>query len=319
MNHVLIVLLVGGGLALTLVGLLQRGRDREVDLAAILELPYGERDVPVEAVTERSLPGVVGATRLADRAVRRVDGDGALGAALATAHIPLRPGEYVLAAGAAVVVLGTGLAVVTANPFTGVLAGLLAVYVATIAPRVAASRRRRQVETQLPDALATIAASLEAGHTFLRAIQMYADEAMPPLAEELGQVVHETTLGDPVLESLERMADRLRIRDLDWVVQAIRIQQSTGGRLADVLHTLAEFMRAREDVRREVKVLTAEGRMSAAVLGAMPPLLFVAFQVLNPGYVDPLLRGWGLVVLAGAVTSTVVGVSLIVRMVKIEV
>lgn len=319
MSHLLITFLVGGGLALIVVGLLQRGRDRELDLAAILDLPYGERDVPVEAVTERSLPGVGGAARLAEHAVRRVDGTGALGAALATAHIPLRPGEYVLASGGAVLVLAAGLAVITANPMTGVVGGLAAVYAATLLPRVAASRRRRQVEAQLPDALATIGASLEAGHTFLRAVQMYAEESTPPLSEELAQVVHETTLGDPALEALERMADRLRIRDLDWVVQAIRIQQATGGRLADVLHTLAEFMRAREEVRREVKVLTAEGRMSAMVLGAMPPLLFVAFQVMNPGFLDPLLRGWGLVVLGGAVASTVIGVSMIVRMVKIEV
>ena len=102
-------------------------------------------------------------------------------------------------------------------------------------------------------------------------------------------------------------------------VQAIRIQQSTGGRLADVLRTLAEFMRAREEVRREVKVLTAEGRVSAIVLSAMPPLLFLVFQIVNPGYADPLLHGWGLAVLGGAAASTAIGTGVIVRMVNIEV
>jgi tight adherence protein B len=78
-------------------------------------------------------------------------------------------------------------------------------------------------------------------------------------------------------------------------------------------------MRGREEVRREVKVLTAEGRMSAMVLGAMPPVMFFAFQSINPGYAEPLLQGWGLAVLGGAALSTAVGVGLIVRMVKIEV
>src|SRR5439155_5929300 len=123
----------------------------------------------------------------------------------------------------------------------------------------------------------------------------------------------------PLLDSLERMSARLAIKDLDWVVQAIHIQQTTGGKLSDVLHTLAEFMRGREELRREVKVLTAEGRMSAIVLGAMPPVLFVTFRLINPTYMNPMLHGGGLFVLGAAAASTVAGVTMIVRMVKIEV
>jgi tight adherence protein B len=319
MSPVLVALIVGSGLALVIIGLLLRGHERDDDLASILDLPFGERDVPVEAVTERSLPYIAGAARYADGVIGRVDHEGALASALAAAAIPLRVGEYVVLTAIGAVV-AAAVATIATSSFVFGIAGVLAIgYVAAVAPRVAANRRRRAIESQLPDALATIGASLEAGHTFLRAIQMYAEEGAAPLADELSRVVRETNLGDPLLDSLDRLAGRLRIGDLDWVVQAIRIQQTTGGRLADVLRTLAEFMRAREEVRREVKVLTAEGRVSAMVLGAMPPLLFVLFQVLNPGYGDPLLRGWGLVVLAAAAASTAVGVGIIVRMVKIEV
>jgi tight adherence protein B len=315
-----LAILVGGGLALFVAGLLGRGRERDRDLAHILDLPFGERDVDVSAVTERALPFVGGApARWAATAVARVDQGGALASALSTAAIPVAVGEYVVITAVGALAVAAVLMFATSSWFFGVVGALAAVYVATIVPRIVAARRRRAVESQLPDALATIGASLEAGHTFLRAIQMYAEEAQPPLADELSRVVRESSLGDPLLDALERMAGRLHIGDLDWVVHAIRIQQSTGGRLADVLRTLAEFMRAREEVRREVKVLTAEGRVSAMVLGAMPPLLFVTFQVLNPGYADPLLRGWGLAVLAGAAASTAFGVGLIVRMVKIEV
>ena len=320
MNPILLMLLVGGGLALVVVGLLLRGHERDNDLARILDLPFGERDVDVEAVTERSLlPYLGGAARVAEDVVARVDHTGALAAALATSALPVTVGEYVIIAAAGALVAALVVTMLTTSWILGLGGAIGAAYIASIAPRIAARRRRRAMEEQLPDALATVAASLEAGHTFLRAIQMYADEAPAPLSDELGRVVRESTLGDPLIESLERMAARVRIGDFDWVVQAIRIQQSTGGRLADVLRTLAEFMRAREEVRREVKVLTAEGRVSAVVLSAMPPLLFLVFQLINPGYAAPLLHGWGLAVLGGAAASTAVGTGIIVRMVNIEV
>ncbi|MGH9152043.1 MAG: type II secretion system F family protein, partial [Acidimicrobiales bacterium] len=199
----------------------------------------------------------------------------------------------------------------------GALAG--AVAAGAMVPRAKIARRRRAFEAQLPEALSLIASSLSAGHTFLRAIQMMTEEAEDPIAEEFGRVVSETRLGDPVVDALERMALRLDVQDLRWVVQAIRVQQTVGGKLADILHTLADFIRSREEVRREVKVLTAEGRMSAWVLGALPVALLLAIQVLNPGYAAPLYKGWGLLVLVMTGLSVLTGVAVILRMVKIEV
>src|SRR3546814_2688895 len=88
------------------------------------------------------------------------------------------------------------------------------------------------------------------------------------------------------------MAGRLDIRGVDWVGQAIRSQQTVGGKLADLLHALAGFIRAREEIRREVDVLTAEGRVSAYILGALPIGLAAFVQVSNPGYLDPMFEGW---------------------------
>ena len=182
-----------------------------------------------------------------------------------------------------------------------------------------AASRARALEAQLPDALSVIAGSLAAGHTFLRSLQLLCEEAPEPLATELGRAVRETQLGTPVVDALDAMAERVDVPDLRWVVQAIRVQQEVGGKLADLLHTLADFMRGREDVRREVRVLTAEGRLSAWVLGAMPVALVVAIQVLNPGYLRPLLQGWGWVVLGASAASVAFGVFVIRRMVRIEV
>jgi len=145
------------------------------------------------------------------------------------------------------------------------------------------------------------------------------EEAPAPLSEEFERVIYETRLGDPLVDSLERMSKRMEIRDLEWVVQAIRVQQTVGGKLADLLHTLADFMRSREEVRREVDVLTAEGRISAYVLGALPIFLLIAISILNPGYMKPMFQGWGIWVLAGAGLSIAGGMAAILKMVKIEV
>jgi tight adherence protein B len=92
-----------------------------------------------------------------------------------------------------------------------------------------------------------------------------------------------------------------------------------GGKLAVLLHTLAVFIRAREEIRREIDVLTAEGKVSAYVLGALPVFLGVFIQVTNPGYLDPMFRGWGWVFLGGAALSVTVGMLVIFRMIKVDV
>ena len=306
-------LLVGAGLALVVTGVLTRGRRRDLDLAALLDLPYGEHDVPVTAVTERPV------VRLAGLVVKRVDDEGALRRSLDAARLPFTPAEYVAGVSAIALVAAAVSAVLTSHWLFSAIGAMGAAYAGIVVPRLRATKVRRRIEEQLPDALSMVAASLEAGHTFLRSIQMLCEEVEPPISQELQRVVREAALGDSLVDALQRMADRLRIQDLDWAVQAIRIQHDVGGKLSDLLHTIAEFIRAREEVRREVRVLTAEGRMSAWVLGAMPVVMVIAMQTLNPGYLAPMLGGWGLAVLGAAAASTAMGVVLIARMVRIEV
>ena len=318
-EQLLVAAAVGAGLALVVVGLLLRSRERSQDLAKILDLPFGERDVPVEAITEGTNSLAQGAISVAGRMVSQFDAKGSLRATLERARIPLRPGEYVIVVACIGVVASALVGLMTGAVVLGVLALVGAVAGGVLFPKSKIRRRRRAFEAQLPEALSLVAASLSAGHTFLRAIQMMTEEAENPLAEEFARVVHETRLGDPLVDALDRLAVRMEIPDLRWVVQAVRIQQTVGGKLADLLHTLAEFIRSREEVKREVQVLTAEGRISAWVLGGMPVLLLFVIQLINPSYGAPLFGGWGLVVLAGAAASVVVGMAVILRMVKIEV
>ena len=317
--NLLAVLGVGLGLSLVAAGILWRGREREKALAEILDLPFGERDIRVESVSESHNPLVEGTIGLAGRVVDQFDQKGTLTVALERARIPVRPGEFLVISIAGTVALAAVLFGVTSAWFFG-LAGLaIGPLATTVVVRQRIARRRKAFEEQLPDALSLIASSLSAGHTFLRAIQMMCEESDPPLAEEFSRVVSETRLGDPLVDSLGRMAARLEIRDLDWIVQAIRIQQTVGGKLADILHTLADFIRARQEVRREVQVLSAEGRISAYVLGALAPFLLLTMQVTNPAYMAPMYQGWGLVTLGITGLFMAFGSFIIFRMVKIEV
>lgn len=311
--------LVGGGLALVVTTLLGRSRARVDALREILDLPFGDQDVPVEAVTETQSPIVLSAVDAASRLVDRYDSGGSFARSLERGMVPLRPGEYVVLTVTSAAIAGLLLGTVTEQWLFAPAGAIAVILVAARVPRFRYQRRQRAIAEQLPDALTLIASSLSAGHTFLRAIQLMVEESDPPLAEEFARVVHEVRLGDPLVDALERMAARVEVRDLAWVMQAIRIQQATGGRLAELLHSLADFIRAREEVRREVQVLTAEGRMSAWVLSALPVLLLFAIQVTTPSYLAPMFRGWGLVLLIGTVVWAGIGMASLFRMVKIEI
>jgi len=312
----LAVLLVGGGLSMMVVGVLGRVYRREQELAQILDLPWGEQDVELQAVTQRRSPIVENTVGAATALVDSFDAKGLLLAKLERSRVPLRPGEFVVVTIAAGLVAGAVIAAATSNVFFGIAAVLAAPFAGNAYLERTIRQRHKKFEEQFPEALTLIASSLSAGHTFLRSIQMMTQEAGGPLAEEFGRVVSETELGDPLLDALQRMADRLDIRDVDWVVQAIRIQQTVGGKLADLLHTLADFIRAREEIRREIDVLTAEGRVSAYVLGAMPVGLLGFISVVNPGYMSPMYRGWGFVWLGVAGLITLVSIGIILRMVN---
>jgi tight adherence protein B len=316
----LVFVAVLAGIGLMIVGMILYRRDEDAAIADVLGMApasFGDdRDD-----REETLSAVVAgrAVDLAGQAVNAMDKKRSLGVVLDRAQIPLRPGEFVIV----ILAASLGLAAVLMLVFGQLLmaaAGMMAApLLAVRIVRRRVSKRTKKFCAQLPDALSLIASSLSAGHTFLRAVQMMCEESPPPLSEEFARLVAETRLGDNVTEALGRMAERLQIRDLDMVVQAIRIQQTVGGRLADLFHTLSDVIRARDEVKREVMVLTAEGRMSAYVLAGLVPVLFMLMRVVNPVYLEPLYSGTGLFVLIGCGLSVMAGLFVILRMVKIDV
>ena len=319
MTTLLPALAAGAGLSLLVVGLLIKFRERDEELMRILDLPSGEHDVPPEVIADANSAFLESGVQFVQGALERMKMQTRLAAELERSRIPLRPGEFVIVAIVSGV-LGSALALLlTGRPVIAVVALFAMPFLAWRVVLIKVAKRRTAFERQLPEALSLIAGSLEAGHTFLKAIEMMVEESEAPMSEEFERVLSETRLGDPLMDALDRMSLRLGIPDLAWVIQALRIQQSVGGRLAELLTTLAEFMRQREEIRREVKVLTAEGRLSGNILGALPLFFMLIMQILNPGWMTPMFKGWGPAVLAGAGASVLLGVMIIRKMARVDV
>jgi tight adherence protein B len=311
---------IGGGLALAVVGLIVRVRTKQRTLAQILDDTMGQAPVPVEVVSESPEKGELSALTVRIAGIfGRIDTSGQLEQRLDRASIPLRAGEYLVISTGIALMLAVVAGVLTKTPIASVVALALVALIAWYLPSNRAGKRIKQIQEQLPDALALMAASVEGGQTFQRAIDMYRRDARPPLAAELDRVMAEVAVGSDLVVALENMAERSGVEDLKWAVEAVRIQQSTGGRLAPILHTLAAFMRTRQEVRREVQTLSAEGRMSGYVLFAIPLFLVGALEMKDPGYLHPMLHGIGLVVLIGTAGLMGVGFLIVRKMVNIKV
>ncbi len=133
-----------------------------------------------------------------------------------------------------------------------------------------AGRRRKKFLSQLPDTLQLLSGTLRAGYSLMQGVEAVSQEVEDPMGHELRRVVTESRLGRPLEESLDGVAERMDSADFSWAVMAIRIQREVGGNLSELLLTVADTMTQRERLRRDVRALTAEGRMSAIVLGLLP-------------------------------------------------
>jgi tight adherence protein B len=241
-------------------------------------------------------------------------------ALLEQADLPLRPAEALFFYGAGVTLLGV-LALLGAPTLP---VGLMFTAIVAIAPLVVIKqlkkRRLKAFAQQLPDTLNLLAGSLRAGYSFLQGVEAVAQETSDPMARELRRVLAEARLGRPLDEALQDIAVRMQSLDFDWAVMAIRIQREVGGNLAELLTTVADTMVQRNRIRGEVKTLTAEGRLSAIIMGLLPLGLGGIMFMSSPEYIETLfqsLTGWAMVI--GSALMGVVGFAWLQKIIKIEV
>jgi len=181
-------------------------------------------------------------------------------------------------------------------------------------------RRSKALVNQLSEALAMMASSLRSGYSFMRAMQVVRDEMDAPIAEEFGRVLDELNVGVSHERALKHLMERCPNGDVELVVTACQIQANVGGNLAEVLDTTAEMIRERVRLQGEINALTAEGRLSASILTAMPGLLGVIVSRISPGYMDPMFQTKaGLIMVAGAVLSTLMGLLVIKKLLQVDI
>jgi len=168
------------------------------------------------------------------------------------------------------------------------LLALLAAGVPWMLLRRARTRRLRRIEHQLPDAADFIARALRAGHSFTNVLQIVGNELPEPLSGEFRIAREEINYGVPMDEALHNMAARIPLTDLRYLIIAVLIQRESGGNLAEILGNISTIIRGRLKLAAQVRVLSAEGRMSAWILGLLPFGVAMVLTIVNPKYVSML-------------------------------
>jgi tight adherence protein B len=238
---------------------------------------------------------------------------------LEQANLPLRAAEALFVYVAGVAVVGIMLLVLQGF-FIGLLATLLLALVPPAILNFLAKRRQKAFVAQLPDMLQLLSGSLRAGYSLMQGVEAVSQEVAEPMGKELRRVVTEARLGRELEESLDGVAERMESPDFEWAIMAIRIQREVGGNLAELLLTVGETMINRERMRREVAALTAEGKISAIMLGVLPPGISAVMYVVNPDYMKVLFtESLGNIMLGAGALMMVIGFAWMMKTIKIEI
>ena len=236
------------------------------------------------------------------------------------AGLKKRVGEVLLyvplaACGGFVIVTG-----ITGRASLGLIAGMVGAALPLLFVRRMARRRTALFAEQLPDALDLVRAALQAGHGLMAALTVVAEEFPDPIAQEFHDVAEEVRLGRPLREALDNLAERVDNPDVQLLEVGILTAQDVGGNLAEVIDKVSYTIRERFKLQRDVQVLTAQGRLSGAVLTAMPFLAGLGLMAFSPGYFTVMLEQQkGHYLLAYALLSLLLGHFAIRRIVRIEV
>lgn len=261
------------------------------------------------------------ALSLIDRLLRARNARPRIAEDLDRAGIALRAQEWMLirlsgaVVGIALVFFLTGMLIV-AMPV-----GFLLSWVPTrLYLKIKMARRCAAFAEQMPDVLQLVASSLRSGFSLSQALDGVVREGSKPAAPEIARALAEVRLGVDLEGALDKVAERLRCQDLSWVVMAVRISRQVGGNLAEVLLTTVHTMRERGQLKRQVRALSAEGRLSAYVLVGMPIGIGFWLFMVRRDYLRPLYTtGVGVVMLSAAIFGIVVGAWWLSRIVKVEV
>lgn len=255
-----------------------------------------------------------------DAMLRRSERVSMLQKMLTQGHVDIRAGNFLMLCVISSIVFGVMFAVAGGAFVFGWAGALLGFFVPYAYASHQRSKRFQRFEEKFPEAIDTLARAVRAGHAFTTALEMIANEVSEPVAGEFRQLYEEQKFGLPVRDALLNLADRIPLVDVKFFITAVMLQRETGGNLAEILDNLSYVIRERFKILRQVRVHTAQGRLTMMLLMAMPPTIVVTMLILNPGFIQPLFTDpIGHVLIVAGITLQTLGYFFIRRIIRIQV
>jgi tight adherence protein B len=287
------------------------------------KLKYYDEDYKVQEIVKsekknrisvlKILSNLVPDTKLNGKRTRKLEVE------LMKADIPITIDELLVIK----IISSTVVALLALAIFKNIIAAILAFILVWNMPRVLiASKKKERIklfDSQLSEGILVISNSLKAGHSFLQAVAVTAEETKDPFSKEFKKLLKEMTLGIDEEEALKNMLSRMESEDLRLIINAILIQKDVGGNLSEILDTIAETIRERQKIKNELKTLTAQGKLSGIIVVLIPIFLGLIFFVVNKEHMIVLFTTpLGLTMVSMAVISQIFGILIIRKIVNIE-
>ena len=239
---------------------------------------------------------------------------------LVQGEVDIRAGTFLMVCLLSALLFGLILLVAGGNilfGWAGLLLGFFLPYAYAAHMR---AKRFQRFEERFPEAIDTLARAVRAGHAFTTALELIANEVSEPVAGEFRQLYEEQKFGLPVRDALINLTQRIPLVDVKFFVTAVMLQRETGGNLAEILDGLSYVIRERFKILRQVRVHTAQGRLTMVLLMALPPVIVLIMQIMNPGFIRPLFTeplGHGFIV--AGITLQTIGYFFIRKIIRIQV
>ena len=316
----LIVLVVVAGLVFILASLVDQ---RNARARLLKERLTNERKAP-ERAPEDELALLrdeqLSEIPVFDSLLRRSERISQLQEMLTQGGLNLRAGNFLALSLLAGVAAGLVSYVLTNRPEVGGVALLIGFVLPYGYAAIQRNRRFEKFEELFPEAIDTLARAVRAGHAFTTALELITNEVGEPVAGEFRQLFEEQKFGMPVRDALMNLTERVPLVDVKFFVTAVMLQRETGGNLAEILDNLSYVIRERFKIQRQVRVYTAQGRLTMALLMGMPPVIVAVMLVVEPSFVRPLFADpIGHILLVAGIALQTVGYFVIRKIIRIQV
>jgi len=285
-------------------------------LATVQKAPEREPDEELALLRDEQLSKIPALDTLLRRSARV----SAMQEALMQAGMKFRAGNFLVLCLLSGGVAGFAALVWSKNPAITWAALVIGSFLPYALVSYRRQKRFEKIEELFPEAIDTLARAVRAGHAFTTALEMISNEISEPLAGEFRKLYEEQKFGMPVRDALMNLTERVPLVDIKFFVTAVMLQRETGGNLAEILDNLSYVIRERFKIQRQVRVHTAQGRLTMALLMGMPPTVVAVLMVFSPDFVRPLFADpIGHSLLVASIALQTVGYFVIRKIIKIQV